>query len=57
MRVDAYTHFIPEKFFNKIVASGFPNIGKRVREIPSIHDLDVRRKVVEQFENYAQILS
>ena len=57
MRVDAYTHFIPEKFFNKIVASGFPNIGKRVREIPSIHDLDVRRKVVEQFGDYAQILS
>ena len=57
MRIDAYTHFIPEKFFNKIVASGYPNIGKRVREIPSIHDLEVRRKVVDQFDDYAQILS
>ena len=57
MRVDAYTHFIPERFFNKIVESGHADIGKRVREIPSIHDLDVRRKVVDQFDDYAQILS
>ncbi len=57
MRIDAYTHFIPEKFFNKIVESGHADIGKRVREIPSIHDLDVRRKVVDEFDDYAQILS
>ena len=57
MRIDAYTHFIPERFFNKIVESGHADIGKRVREIPSIHDLDVRMKVVDQFKDYAQILS
>ena len=57
MRVDAYTHFIPANVFNKIVDSGHTDIGKRVREIPSIHDLDVRRKVVESFSYYAQILS
>ena len=57
MRVDAYTHFIPANVFNKIVDSGHTDIGKRVREIPSIHDLDVRRKVVESFSDYAQILS
>jgi aminocarboxymuconate-semialdehyde decarboxylase len=57
MRIDAYTHFIPEKFFNKLVESGHRDIGKRVREIPSIHDLEVRRKVVDKFKDYAQILS
>ena len=57
MRIDAYTHFIPEKFFNKIVESGHADIGKRVREIPCIHDLDVRRKIVDSFKDYAQILS
>jgi predicted TIM-barrel fold metal-dependent hydrolase len=57
MRIDAYTHFIPEKFFNKIVESGHADIGKRVREIPCIHDLGVRLKVVDQFKDYAQILS
>ena len=57
MRIDAYTHFIPEKFFDKLVESGHADIGKRVREIPCIHDLDVRRKVVDTFDDYAQILS
>ena len=57
MRVDAYTHFIPKKFFTKIVEGGHPDIGKRVREIPCIHDLDVRKKVVDTFKDYAQILS
>ena len=55
MRIDAYTHFIPEKYFNKIVESGHADIGKRVREIPCIHDLDVRRKIVDGFKDYAQI--
>ena len=57
MRIDAYTHFIPEKFFAKVVESNHPGIGKRMRELPAIHDLDVRKKVVDQFTDYAQILS
>ena len=57
MRIDAYTHFVPEKFFKKLVESGHTDIGKRVREIPCIHDLELRRKVVDQFDDYAQILS
>ena len=57
MRIDAYTHFIPSTFFDKLVESGYPDIGKRMRGIPSIHDLDVRKKVVDQFDDYAQILS
>ncbi|MBI4275003.1 MAG: amidohydrolase [Rhizobiales bacterium] len=55
MRIDAYTHFIPEKFFAKIADQ--KDIGKRVREIPCIHDLDIRLKIVDQFPDYAQILS
>jgi uncharacterized protein len=55
MRIDAYTHFIPQEFFAKI--SEFPDIGKRMREVPCIHDLDVRKKVVDQFDDYGQILS
>jgi predicted TIM-barrel fold metal-dependent hydrolase len=57
MRVDAYTHFIPQKFFTMIVEGGYPDIGKRVREIPCIHDLDVRKKVVDTFKDYAQVLA
>ena len=57
MRIDAYTHFMPSRMFNKLVASGYPDIGKRMREVPCIHDLDERRRVVDMFKDYAQILS
>ena len=51
MRIDAYTHFVPERFFKKIVESGHANIGKRVREIPCIHDLETRRRIVDGFKD------
>jgi predicted TIM-barrel fold metal-dependent hydrolase len=57
MRVDAYTHFIPQRFFAKLIEIGPADIGKRVREIPCIHDIDIRKKVVDTFKDYAQILS
>jgi len=57
MRVDAYTHFMPSRMFKKLVDSGYPDIGKRMREVPCIHDLDERRRVVDSFKDYAQILS
>ncbi len=57
MRIDAYTHFIPKKFFDALVDSGYPNIGKRMREMPCIHDIDLRKKVVDTFPDYAQIIS
>jgi predicted TIM-barrel fold metal-dependent hydrolase len=57
MRIDAYTHFIPEKFFAKLLKIGPADIGKRVREIPCMYDLEVRRKIVDRFDDYAQILS
>ena len=59
MRIDAYTHFIPKKFTEKMneQAGALADIGKRMRGIPSLHDLDVRLKVVDQFKDYAQILS
>jgi uncharacterized protein len=58
MRIDAYTHFIPKKFFDEvIVKGGHEDIGKRMRGIPAIYDLNVRKKVVDKFKDYAQIVS
>ena len=59
MRVDAYTHFIPKKFaeaVEKIPGAG-KDIGKRMRGVPCLYDLDERRRVVGLFPDYAQILS
>src|SRR6266404_3963315 len=59
MRIDAYTHFIPKKFFEaveKIPGAG-TDIGKRMRGLPCLMDLDERRRIVSLFPDYAQILS
>ena len=59
MRIDAYTHFFPKKFFDTMleVAGQYKDMGKRVRAIPALYDLDVRKKIVDGHEDYAQILA
>jgi predicted TIM-barrel fold metal-dependent hydrolase len=57
MRIDAFNHFIPKKLFEKLIESGLKDIGKRVREIPAIYDLDQRLRIVDSFPDYKQILS
>src|SRR3954469_9249191 len=58
MRIDAYTHFVPRKFYESVLSAGdHRDIGKRMKGVPAIYDLDVRLKVVDSFPDYAQILS
>src|SRR3978361_580688 len=57
MRIDAYTHFMPSRMFKLLVDSGYPDIGKRMREVPCIYDIDIRKKIVDTFKDYAQIIS
>jgi uncharacterized protein len=59
MRVDAFNHFFPQKFFarmGELLGKG-ADMSARVRAIPSIHDLDERFRVMDQFSDYAQVLS
>ena len=32
-------------------------MGKRVRAIPALHDLDVRKKIIDCHKDYAQVIS
>ena len=59
MRIDAYTHFFPKKFFDKMqeVAGDYKDMGKRVRSLPALYDLDFRKKIVDGHKDYQQILS
>jgi len=59
MRIDAYSHFFPKRFFDMLddVATDFRDMGKRVRSLPALHDLDVRKKIVDGHKDYQQILS
>lgn len=59
MRIDAYTHFVPPRFLAAMdrIGGAKIDIGKRIRGVPSIWDLDERLRVVEKFDDYGQILS
>ncbi len=57
MRIDAFNHFFPKAYFDKLLASGLPDIGKRATELPALHDLDYRRKIIGGFKDYKQVIS
>src|SRR6202044_2911089 len=59
MRIDAYTHFFPKQFFAKLddIAADYRDMGKRVRSLSALYDLDVRKKIVDGHKDYQQILS
>ena len=59
MRIDAFTHFYPPHYYKRMeeVGTGLKDIFRRARAVQSIHDLDTRKRVIEQFDDYAQVLS
>lgn len=59
MRLDIFNHIFPKAFFDKMLneSSHMKDMGKRVRNIPVIYDLEKRFKMMDQFEDYAQVLS
>src|SRR3974390_671651 len=59
MRIDAYTHFFPRRFFDKLseVAGDYKDMGKRVRSLPALYDLDFRKKIVDGHKDYRQVLA
>jgi aminocarboxymuconate-semialdehyde decarboxylase len=60
LKIDVFNHITPKKFFDRMVEvlPTHKDIGKRVRNIPYLIDLDLRFKVLEEFgDDYRQILS
>ncbi len=59
MKIDAFNHFFPEAFYRKMleVAPNHPDMGRRVRNVPTLTDLDQRFRVMDEFGDYGQILS
>ncbi|MFL5043966.1 MAG: amidohydrolase family protein [Xanthobacteraceae bacterium] len=57
--IDAFNHFFPSAFFQEMLQTpaGSKDLGKRMRGIPAVHDIDVRRRVVDEFDDYTQVLS
>ncbi len=58
MKIDIFNHIFPRKFYDKMmeVAPNHKDIGKRVRAIPVIVELEERFRVMDQFEDYVQVI-
>jgi len=58
MKIDIFNHIFPKSFFDKMVAIA-PNakdIHKRVRNVPSLVNLNERFRMMDMFEEYVQVL-
>jgi aminocarboxymuconate-semialdehyde decarboxylase len=58
MKIDIFNHLFPRNFFDKMieVAPNQKDIGRRVRSVPAIVDLEDRFRVMDQFEDYVQVI-
>lgn len=58
MKLDIFNHFFPKAYFDRMVALSpkGQGINKRVREVPSIVDLDKRFQIMDKFDDYAQVI-
>ena len=54
-KIDIFNHVMPLKFFERI--GDYKDIGKRMREVPMLYDLDERFRVMDLFPDYFQVLS
>ena len=59
--IDAFCHFFPKKLWDKMLSAegSARDIGKRMRGVPCLYDLDERFRCMDLFKdkNYTQILS
>jgi len=57
--IDIYCHIYPEKFFEEMtkLSPQTQNLGKRLRTITKLFDLDERFREMDQFGHYRQIIS
>jgi len=58
MKIDIFNHIFPKSFYDKMisVAPNAKDINKRVRNIPCIVDLGERFRIMDMFNEYAQII-
>lgn len=58
MKIDIFNHIFPKSYFEKMldVNPNVKDIGKRVKNVPVLVDLDERFRVMDQFDDYAQVI-
>jgi aminocarboxymuconate-semialdehyde decarboxylase len=58
-KIDIFNHIYPAGYYARLmqVAPDYKDIGKRMRNIPMLADLDERFRVMDTFAEYQQVLS
>jgi len=58
MKLDIFNHIFPKTYYETMmkVNPDYKDMGKRVRAVPVLYDLDERFRVMDQFDDYAQII-
>ena len=58
MKIDIFNHIFPKSYYDKMlkIAPDSAHMQKRVRNIPSIVDLDERFRIMDLFKDYVQII-
>src|SRR5437588_938785 len=56
--IDAFNHFFPRHIYELMLASpaGQKDLGKRMRGIPALYDIDERLGVVDAVPDYSQVI-
>ena len=60
LKIDVFNHLLPLKFFERMheINPNLPDIGKRMRNIPVLTDVDLRLRQLEEFgDDYRQVIS
>jgi predicted TIM-barrel fold metal-dependent hydrolase len=59
LKIDLFNHFFPKRFWDEFMSSssGLKDMGKRVKNIPAIYDLDARFRTMDMFDEYTQLIS
>jgi predicted TIM-barrel fold metal-dependent hydrolase len=58
-KIDIFTHITPAPYHEGVmrVAPTYKDIGKRMRGVPMLADLDIRFRVMDRFHDYVQVFS
>ncbi len=59
LKIDLFNHFFPRRFWEEFVSfsASLKDMGKRVKNIPAIYDLEARFRTMDMFDEYTQLLS
>ncbi|MBI4241059.1 MAG: amidohydrolase family protein, partial [Candidatus Rokubacteria bacterium] len=59
MKIDIFPHIFPRRFYERMLEVAPPGLymQKRVRGIPVLVDLDLRCRIMDQYEGYVQVLT